>query len=38
MVFQGPTPFPMSIFENVALVPKVIENVDFRRELTQDFH
>ena len=27
MVFQGPTPFPMSVFENVALGPSVIENL-----------
>jgi len=27
MVFQGPTPFPMSIFENVALGPRDIENL-----------
>ena len=27
MVFQGPTPFPMSIFENVALGPRELENL-----------
>jgi len=27
MVFQGPTPFPMSIFENVALGPRDLENL-----------
>ena len=27
MVFQGPTPFPMSVFENVALGPRIIENL-----------
>ncbi len=27
MVFQRPTPFPMSLFENVALGPRVIENL-----------
>jgi phosphate transport system ATP-binding protein len=30
MVFQGPTPFPMSIFENVALGPRVLENLSSR--------
>ena len=27
MVFQGPTPFPMSIFDNVALGPRDLENL-----------
>jgi len=27
MVFQGPTPFPMSIFENVAFGPRSLENL-----------
>ena len=30
MVFQGPTPFPMSIFENVALGPRDLENLSSR--------
>ena len=30
MVFQGPTPFPMSIFENVALGPRDLENLSRR--------
>ena len=30
MVFQGPTPFPMSIFENVAFGPRALENLSHR--------
>jgi phosphate transport system ATP-binding protein len=30
MVFQGPTAFPMSIFENVALGPRSLENLSRR--------
>jgi len=30
MVFQGPTPFPMSIFENVAFGPRSLENLSHR--------
>ena len=30
MVFQGPTPFPMSIFENVAFGPRELEGLSHR--------
>ena len=31
MVFQTPTPFPMSIFENVAYAPRMLENLSRRK-------